>query len=283
MQSALPGTKTLLSAASALVAVLNLGFWILPLTVTTIIRFLFGQRWVQRRCNLAIEGIYRAAVRLNSLWMTRVIGIGIQVQGDLPGHPAPIVVSNHQSWFDIPVIQHIVTRRGPILKFLIKRELVWLPLVGWICYALGFPRLRRGKGDRARQQDHAAVEAFSSSQGGQDGALMLFAEGTRFTGAKRVAQASPYRHLLKPKPGGLKIMLEASPPGTPVVDVTIIYHGDTNFWQCLGGETKRITAKIHVVPAEDIGDAKGWLAERWEHKDREISAVISAATGENPC
>lgn len=265
----------LVSAASALVVILNLGFWLAPLTAVAIVKFLLRVPFAQRTCNIALEGIYRAAAAIDSFWMTQVMGLEINAIGQLPDHPSPIVVCNHQSWFDIPVIQQVITGQGPIIKFLVKRELMWVPIVGWICYALNFPRLRRGKGEGARQQDYAAIEALSSSLQAERGALLIFAEGTRFTEAKRAAQASPYRHLLKPKPGGLKIALEAAPPGTPVVDTTIIYHGDTNFWRCLHGAARRITAQISVTPSAEIGEVQDWLDERWRQKDREISRLAS--------
>ena len=51
----------------------------------------------------------------------------------------------------------------------------------------------------------------------------LAAEGTRFTPAKHRAQASPYRHLLKPKAGALALALNAMGERCrALVDVTIV-------------------------------------------------------------
>src|SRR3546814_8526023 len=67
---------------------------------------------------------------------------------------------------------------------------------------------------------------------------MVFVEGPRFSEAKRVAQSSPYRHLLKPKAGGLAVALNAM--GTrfrSMLDVTIAYpEGIPRFWDLARSE-----------------------------------------------
>ncbi len=257
----------LFSVVTSCVVIGNLAFWIVPLTLFAIAKALSPTAALRHGCHQVLVWIYRAAAAIDSWWMVRVVGIRIEVEGELPDHPSPVLICNHQTWFDIPVLQHVVTGQGPIIKFLIKRELVWVPIVGWICYALNFPRLRRGQGADARQQDYSAVQAFSNSLSVEDGALLIFAEGTRFTEEKQQRLESPYRHLLPPKPGGLKIALETAPPGTPVVDITIIYHGDTNFWRCLAGASSRITVKMNTTHVEEISDTRAWLEETWRAKD----------------
>src|SRR5690606_6927165 len=55
-------------------------------------------------------------------------------------------------------------------------------------------------------------------------AVMNFVEGTRFTRAKHDAQASPFRHLLKPKSGGVAFVLDAMGQGLhALLDVTVVY------------------------------------------------------------
>ena len=325
----------LLASLTILVIALNLIFWLLPLFLFAAVKSLVHARLVQRACNHLLEGIYRSAVLVDSFWLTKVINIRIDTEGKMPTDPAPIVISNHQSWFDILVVQHLITggfhgnresskntlqaeareplvklifrrlakfhksrpwqaqaethqadkqdlsekatqpdaadvlnqgiQRGPVVKFLLKRELLWVPIVGWICYALNFPRLHRGQGADARQKDYAAIDSFSTSMQHERGALLIFAEGTRFTHDK--ALTSPYRHLLKPRPGGLKIALENAPAKTPVIDLTIIYHGSPNFWRCLAGNTRRISTFITATQKAEIADASAWLESRWQEKD----------------
>lgn len=267
--------KHIVSIISSLWVVANLSFWLVPLLFFSLIKILIPIKFIAAFSNHALEFIYRRAVRVDSFWMMKVIGIQLHFEGEMPNHPAPIVVSNHQSWFDIPLVQHAVTYHGPILKFLIKRQLVWVPIVGWICYALNFPRLNRGQGDNARQKDYAAIKAASHTLSEERGALLIFAEGTRFTAGKHDKQNSPYRHLLLPRPGGLKIALETAPPDTPVVDLTLVYQSrDTHFWRGLHGAAPNISVVIRHYSASEITDAREWLDARWAEKDEIIAARL---------
>ncbi len=261
--------KHLLSTISVFWCALNLGFWMFPLFPVALIKLLIGNHGsVRRFCDLTLEWIYKCAVRINSFWLIRMMGIKVETEGRLPDHPAPIILVNHQSWFDIPLLHHVVTGQGPILKFLIKRELLWLPIVGWLCYALNFPALHRGQGKRARKKDYESIQAFSSTLNNERGGLLIYAEGTRFTPLKKAQQKSPYEHLLTPKAGGLKIALAAVTDDTPVVDLTLVYvGGETNFWRCMHGATRHIRVHIKHFRAGDIKDPNAWLAERWTEKD----------------
>src|SRR5690606_32318802 len=53
------------------------------------------------------------------------------------------VVSNHQSWSDILVLQRTFNRRIPFLKFFLKQELIKVPLLGLAWWALDFPFMKR--------------------------------------------------------------------------------------------------------------------------------------------
>ena len=276
MNPALTAIKHLYSTITAIWVILNLGFWVPFLLLLTVVRFLFQKApAVSQGAYTLIEYIYRSAVALDSFWMLRVVGIRFDVTGELPDHPAPIVVVNHQGWFDIPIVQEVITGRGgPILKFLIKRQLVWVPIVGWICWALNFPRLYRGSHEAAREKDYSAIESATSSLRSERGALLIFAEGTRFTQAKHIDQGSRYQHLLNPRPGGLKIALESVAADTPVIDISIAYQGDTNFWRCLNGSTRRISIRLVSHLAGDIRDSRTWLDACWRDKDQWISQQL---------
>ncbi len=259
----------LYSLLSALVVIANLGFWMPFIFLLALLKLLLGKIPAALEIiNFLTDRVYRTAANIDSLWMIKIVGVKFEVVGDLPDHPAPIIVVNHQTWFDIPILHYVVSWQGPILKFLIKRQLVWVPIVGWICYALNFPRLNRGGSAEARQKDYAAIESASSTLTREPGALLIFAEGTRFTAEKHDNQESPYKHLLKPRPGGLKIALSNAPADTPVVDITIDYGGgETNFWHCLHGANRNIRIVIRQHLAGDITDARLWLEDRWREKD----------------
>ena len=54
-----------------------------------------------------------------------------------------LVLSNHRSWVDIPVLQKVLNRRIPFLRFFLKHTLFWVPLLGLCWWALDFPFMRR--------------------------------------------------------------------------------------------------------------------------------------------
>jgi len=139
--------------------------------------------------------------------------------------------------------------------------------------------------DQDRETTRRACEKFARVPT----CVMNFAEGTRFTKAKHAAQASPYRHLLKPKAGALAIALNAmGEQFQSLIDVTIVYpEGSPTFWQFLCGRTERVVVQIRQLPIPPefaAGDYAAdpsfrrrfhhWLMRLWEEKDAQIDAVL---------
>ena len=267
MHLILPITRNITSIFSLLWVLTNLTFWVLILIPISILRWLIPIPFVSRFCFVVVDFVYRMAVHTNSFWMRDVIGIEFLVDGEPNPYASPIVICNHQSWFDIPIVQDLVTRNGPIIKFLIKRELVWVPVIGWICLALNFPRLYRGKDKSLRAADYSKIQGATQDHGAEPGALLVFPEGTRFTANKQRLQASPYERLLVPKSGGMKIIKTSADPATHVMDITIDYGSEpVNIWRCLHGQPKKIAIKIRYYALADIDDMQAWLNERWQEK-----------------
>ena len=211
---------------------------------------------------------------LDSFWMQDVVGIELIVKGEPNRDKAPVVICNHQSWFDIPLVQEVITGNGPLVRFLIKREIVWIPIIGWICLALNFPRLRRNKNSDARTSDFSIIQKESKNHGGESGALLIFPEGTRFTEQKKTKQNAPYQHLLRPKAGGLKMIQQHADPDTSLVDITIDYHQKgVHIWNCLHGDPRKITITMEHFNLSEIVDVEAWLNSRWIEKDRIFSDV----------
>ena len=178
-----------------------------------------------------------------------------------------MIIANHRSWFDIFALQTLICRRGPMLKFLIKTELLWVPVLGWVCVALNFPRLQR-KGDRrTRTRDLGIVQKASLQLGASPGALLLFPEGTRYTEEKRLQSGAPYKSLLRPKPGGFSTIFLSLPDSTTIIDFSIGYApGDDNCWRCMSGLVNIVRVKVSRAAVGDI-DGLEWLEDTWRQKD----------------
>ena len=201
-----------------------------------------------------------------------------------------LVLANHKSWSDIPVLMFLLIGHVPFFRFLMKRVLVWLPVVGWGAWALDFPLLHRFSKahllahpeDRQKDQDSLAELCASLQQ--QPATIIIFAEGTRFTEAKHAAQNSPYQHLLQPRSGGVSILLQGlGEQINQCLDFTLIYRGDAGFWRFLTGELElRVELTTRDIPdtftknsaANELGHSarvKDWLSDMWAEKDQLLS------------
>src|SRR5690606_19888499 len=126
-----------------------------------------------------------------------------------------LVLANHQSWVDILVLQQIFNRRIPLLRFFLKRQLFWVPVLGLAWWALDFPFMGRythrqiARNPERGKRDMEAARRACRKFRDLPVSIMSFVEGTRFTAEKHARQDSPYRHLLKPRSGGVAFVLDA--------------------------------------------------------------------------
>ncbi|WP_257306061.1 acyltransferase [Geothrix campi] len=244
-----------------------------------------ARRGVDRALNALAEGW----IAVNGGWMAMVQRIRWDVRGleGLRRRGWYLVSSNHQSWVDILVLQKVFHRKVPFLKFFLKRQLLYVPVMGLAWWALDFPFMRRRSGSRSKDLATArrACEKFRQIPT----SVMNFLEGTRFSPAKKAAQQSPYRHLLKPKVGGLATALSAMGERfDALLDVTIVYpEGVPSFWDFLSGKVKQVVVRVREleIPKDLLGgDYEGdpafrarmqaWLHGIWEEKDHKIDEIV---------
>ncbi len=243
---------------------------------------------LRRRMDRALNGLVEAWIAVNGFWMALVQRIRWDVEG-LEGVRRKgwyLVNSNHQSWVDILVLQKVFLRKAPFPKFFLKRELFYIPVLGLAWWALDFPFMRRRGGkDRARdlEETRKACERFKRVPT----ALVNFLEGTRFSRHKHAAQGSPFRHLLRPRAGGLAASLATLGDQTEaMLDVTIVYpQGVPTFWDLLSGKVREVVVRVREleIPGDlrrgDDGDpafrerVQAWANHLWEEKDRRIEEL----------
>jgi 1-acyl-sn-glycerol-3-phosphate acyltransferase len=251
--------------------------------------------WTPLR-RLADHGLNALAtlwITINSGWMALVGPTRWDVRGLEGLNPRGwyLVVSNHQSWVDILVLQRTLSRRIPFLKFFLKRQLIYVPVIGLAWWALDFPFMHRRGGAAGREdleRTRAACEKFKRVPT----SVINFLEGTRNTPAKHAAQQSPYRHLLKPKVGGVAIALATlGDRFDALLDVTIVYpDGPPTFWQLLSGQVRQVVVDIRRQPipaaltAGDYatdpamrGQVQDWINGLWRDKDARIDALQAQA------
>ncbi|MEI2783517.1 MAG: acetyltransferase [Candidatus Competibacter sp.] len=149
------------------------------------------------------------------------------------------------------------------MKFFIKQPLIWVPLLGGAWWALDFPFMKRHSAaylvrhPEARDQDWTTARRMCERFRDTPTTILNFLEGTRFRPDKRARQRSPYRHLLRPKSGGLASVLEAMPERLhTLLDVTIVYPDDrSTFLDLFSGRIRRVIVRVRPlpIPAEAAG------------------------------
>ncbi|MBK9493125.1 MAG: putative acyltransferase YihG [Alphaproteobacteria bacterium ADurb.BinA280] len=222
---------------------------------------------------------------INHLTPTR---IDIDPLPKLQSHGWYLVISNHQSWVDIPVLQMVFNKRVPMLKFFLKQQLIWVPLLGLAWWALDFPFMRRHthavlkKHPHLKGKDVEATRKACAKFRYTPVSVMNFVEGTRFTPEKHARRASPYQHLLPPKAGGVGFVLQTMGELMhEMLDVSIVYpSGRPTMLDLIAGRIP--TVRVHVVskpiPAELCGQDyendpafrvrfQAWLNALWHEKD----------------
>lgn len=251
---------------------------------------------VRKRCTRALNAIANFWIANNGRFMRLLNRIDwkIELPDDLKREDWYLVTCNHQSWADIPAIQFALEGKIPLLKFFLKRELIWVPFLGIAWWALDFPFMKRySKALLARRPELRGKDLETTRKACQHFqytpvTVFNFVEGTRFTPEKHLQQQSPYQHLLKPKAGGIAFVLGAMGEQLhTMLDVTILYpKGANGIWQLLCGQVKRIV--IHVkrlqIPDQfrnrDYSNDEQfrlafqlWLSELWQQKDQRLEVL----------
>jgi len=206
-----------------------------------------------------------------------------------------LVISNHQSWVDIPVLQKIFNRRIPFLKFFLKGELIWVPFLGLAWWALDFPFMQRYSKTKLKKNPHLKGKDIEATRKAcerfkfQPVSVMNFVEGTRFTRSKHERQSSPFKDLLKVKAGGIAFVLDAMGDSMKsIVDVTIVYSGDRpTLLDLFAGRIREVRVDIveREITPDLVGDYAndnafrihfhGWLNKVWQEKQQTIERLKS--------
>lgn len=290
-----------LGVMSSILLGLNTLFWCAPLFLLSLVKLLLPWHAARRAIDPWLNRIAKSWIACNSAWIALINRAPWDVQGLEQLKPGGwyMVNCNHRSWVDIFVLQRIFNRRIPFLKFFLKQELIWVPVIGLAWWALDFPFMRRhGKAalrrnPALRHQDMETTKRSCARFALVPTSVMNFCEGTRFTAAKHARQQSPYQHLLKPKGGALALALNVmGEKFRALLDVTLVYpDGTPTYWDLACGRAGRVIVRVHQreVPSEflqgDYGDDPAyrarfqvWLQQIWEEKDREIEVLRCQAT-----
>jgi len=277
--------------------IFNTVFWCIPLFVLVAAKAAMPLESWRQRCNRMLN-----AIAENWIWVNnqnqKLVGSTWDVEGleTLQRSEWYLVLANHQSWVDILVLQRIFHRKIPFLKFFIKKELLWLPILGQAWWAMDFPFVKRYTKSVLQKKPHLKGKDLEITRKACQKfkkipiSIMNFVEGTRFTNEKHRRQQSPYPHLLRPKAGGIAFVLGSMGKQIhQVLDVTIVYpDGISSFWALLCGKIRKIKVKVRSLPVspEILGDYANdgnfrsglqlWLNNIWEEKNQYIEEMMTS-------
>ena len=188
------------------------------------------------------------------LWL----GLRYEVRGSLP--PGDLLIgAKHQSFFDILILAHLAPQRA----FIMKKQILNVPIMGWFAYKVGCIPIDRSRGSEAMKVMVDGVRAAMARGLGQ---LIVYPEGTRTApGTKRRYKA------------GIGVLAENT--GLPVVPVA------TNvglFWNKRGWPIRPGTGVIQILSPMPAGLNATDLVEQLEARVEAASDALMAEAGFTP-
>lgn len=189
-----------------------------------------------------------------AIWCARwMIGLKAEVRGEVPQDEV-LIAAKHQSFFDILLIFEAL----PAPKFIMKRELLWTPIIGIYAKRLGCVPVDRGKRGAAIQQMLEDVEAGRSAPG----QLCIYPQGTRVAPGKYL----PY------KAGTAALYEQLKQPCVPVAANVGL------FWPRKGILRKPGTAIVEFLPTIAPGRTKdAFMAELESVVENSSNALMKEA------
>jgi len=267
----------------------NTILWLVPIIIFSFLKAIIPLPFWQKPMSYLLDLMASNWVALNTVNQKLFTKTKINVTGleKLEKKQWYLVISNHQSWVDIVVLQRILHGKVPFLKFFLKRELIYVPLLGMAWWALDFPFMKRYSQSFIKKNPHLKGKDVETTQKAcakfrhKPVSIMNFIEGTRFTPEKHQKQNSPFQHLLKPKAGGIGFVLTAMGDQlNKVLDITIYYpEGIPTFGDFLSGRIKDISVAIDIKEVDQsiVGDYvndrahkiqfQKWVNQLWVDKN----------------
>ncbi|MBU2864421.1 acyltransferase [Reinekea forsetii] len=229
-------------------------------------------------------------------WMRHVHRLKVTINNEAQLSMAQwnLVIGNHQSWLDIFVLFFATYRKLPVLKFFIKKQLLYVPIAGAAWWAMDYPFMSRySRKYLAKHPEKAGKDLETTKDACKKftyvpTSIVNFLEGTRFTEAKHKRQKSPYKRLLKPKSGGLAFTIQAlGDKFDTLLDATIYYQDKApSTWEMACGRCGDISLHIkqRPIPAEfsnmdythnpeHKAHFQAWVNKLWLEKDDQLAAM----------
>ena len=289
--------RLFIAGSVILLLLLNTLILIGPMMLIALLKLVLPGKALRTACSRGVMWVAETWAEIDKLIFATLTPTVWDIRGGegLRRDRSYLVVSNHQSWVDIPALVQAFNRKTPYFKFFLKQELIWVPLLGLAFWALDYPFMKRySKAYLARHPEMAGQDLEITKRAcarfkDLNVTVVNYLEGTRFTAAKQAQQGSPYQHLLKPKAGGVAFTLATlGPQLDALLDVTLVYPGQRapGFWKLISGQVPKVIMDIRtreLDPALWAGDYQGdaelrqyvqaRVSQLWEDKDTRIAEL----------
>ena len=199
----------------------------------------------------------------NTWWLTVTCGVNYEVHGaeNMPDH-AVVVLAKHQSTWETIFLHWYL----PPLAWVLKRELLWLPLFGWALATLQPIAINRKSSSEAmRQLFEQGKESLDKGHW-----VMIFPEGTRTAPGQRQRY----------KPGGARL---AAKTGYPILPIA---HNAGEYWRRRGlikhlGTIQVVIGTLIETKGRSAQELNNQVEDWIETTVAKISSASGDSAGEN--
>ncbi|WP_333607962.1 acyltransferase [Arsukibacterium sp.] len=291
MLSFLPGF--LILPISFSLFALNLAFWGIVVTPLGLLKLLLPFAAVHKIIAAIGRRCYRGWTAVNTFLMNLFNDIDWQISGakQLDKDSWYLLMANHKSWVDIPVVSAFAYHLIPEPKFFLKDQLKWVPFLGTGCWALDMPYMKRYSAAKLAKHPELKGKDIDTTRKSCEKfrftptTIINFVEGSRCTAQKQREKNSPFTYLLPPKAGGVAFTLASmGEQFNAILDITLIYPDNQQHiaLDMLMGRLKRVVIQADILAVDEqvIGDYfndalfrdnfQQWLNNRWQLKDQRI-------------
>lgn len=255
-------TQKVAGAIAFLCYLFNTIFWLIPILILSLLKTLLPFTAAQKVLSQLLDGCASNWITVNGITQKVIGNPRIQVNGTegLSLNKWYMVISNHQSWVDILVLQRVLNGKIPFLKFFLKKELIFVPFLGLAWWALDFPFMKRYSKTFLAKNPHMRGKDIETTK----------------------KACTKFKH----KP--VSVM---NGQLDTLVDVTIYYpQGIPTFWQFISGQVQQIQVQVQVstqnISSHYIGDYlndkafqtefQHWINALWVNKDQALTQLKQA-------
>ncbi|NKF52225.1 acyltransferase [Shewanella sp. WXL01] len=296
MLSFLPGP--ILFVISTLLLIINTTIWGSIISIGGIVKLLIPVQAFRTQLSRLMNRCMWCWATCNGGILKLITHIEWDVEGleKLSPNGWYLLICNHVSGFDIAAKTYLLRNHLPMLKFFLKKELLYVPIMGLGCWALDMPFMNRTspaklkKNPKLKGKDLETTRKVCARFKYLPTAIINYVEGSRFTEDKRKRQNSPYRYLLRPKAGGIAFTLSAmGEQFEGLVNITLVYPDaqEDVLFGVMNGRVKKVVMKIEVLPVPEVNadeyfsqaeyrvEFQRQLNQIWEQKDALIHEVLT--------